>query len=90
MKTELELYLILLGVMSLILFILMGSDKRRARRHMRRISEKTLFLFALLGGAAGGLCVMHVFRHKTKHWYFCWGFTLLALAQCFVIYFLLR
>ena len=73
--------LILLAVMSVFLFALMGLDKGKARRGARRISEKTLFLFALLGGAVGGTLGMFFFRHKTRHWYFRLGFPLLAAAQ---------
>ena len=56
---------VLLGVMSVISFTLMGIDKAKARRGSRRIPEKTLFLFTLLGGGIGGTLGMHVFHHKT-------------------------
>ena len=72
---------VLLGVMSVFLFVLMGTDKSRARRGAHRISERTLFVFALLGGAAGGTLGMFVFRHKTRHWYFRCLFPLLAAMQ---------
>ena len=62
-------------------FCLMGADKRRARRGRWRISEKALFLPALLGGALGGVLGMQVFHHKTRHWYFSLGFPLLLLLQ---------
>ena len=62
-------------------FLLMGLDKRRARREAWRIPEKTLFLFPLLGGALGGVLGMRLFHHKTRHWYFRFGFPLLLLAQ---------
>lgn len=75
--------------MSLLLFAMMGTDKRAARLHARRIPEKTLFLTAVFGGAAGGWLGMYVFRHKTRHWYFAAGFPLLAAGHA-VIYFLLR
>ena len=74
----LSLWLLL---MSLVLFAVMGADKRRAQLGLHRVPEKTLFLLALLGGAVGGWLGMRVFRHKTRHWYFAWGFPLLALAQ---------
>lgn len=77
-------------VMSAVLFCLMGVDKRLAVMHRRRVSEKTLFSFAALFGAPGGLLGMYVFHHKTKHWYFRWGFALLTAAQCAIIYFILR
>lgn len=73
--------LILIAVMSLILFFMMGSDKRRAKTGKRRIPEARLFLFAFLFGAPGGLAGMYLFRHKTKHWYFVVGFWLLTVLQ---------
>lgn len=74
----LGLYLI---AVNLAAFGLMGADKRRARRGKRRISEKTLFLPAVLGGALGGTLGMRMFHHKTRHWYFRWGFPLLLVLQ---------
>ena len=62
-------------------FCLMGADKRRARRGTWRISEKALFLPDVLGGALGGLLGMRVFHHKTRHWYFRFGFPLLLALQ---------
>lgn len=62
-------------------FILMGVDKRRARRGSWRISEKALFLPAVLGGALGGILGMRVFHHKTRHWYFRYGFPALLILQ---------
>lgn len=54
-------------LMSLIGFILMGIDKRRAIRHAWRIPERTLILQAFIGGGPGSLFGMYLFRHKTKH-----------------------
>lgn len=62
-------------------FALMGADKARARRGRWRISEKALFLPVLLGGALGGTLGMRAFRHKTRHWYFRYGFPLLLALQ---------
>ena len=73
----LGIYLIAINLAA---FLVMGADKRRARKERWRISEKALFLAPVLGGALGGLLGMRVFHHKTKHWYFRWGFsTLLAI-----------
>ena len=76
-----QLAAILFAVMSVFLFVLMGLDKSKARRGTWRVPEKTLFLFALFGGAIGGTAGMFLFRHKTRHWYFRLGFPLLAAAQ---------
>lgn len=45
----------------------MKWDKEFAKTKKRRISEKTLFTFALFMGAAGIWAGMYKFRHKTKH-----------------------
>ena len=85
------LLLLWLALMSLVLFIAMGADKRRARREAWRVPEARLFLFAALGGALGGILGMRAFHHKTKHWTFTLGFPLLALCQLgFVLYLYLR
>lgn len=42
-------------------------DKRRARKGLWRISERTLLACTWLMGGVGALCGMQVFRHKTKH-----------------------
>ena len=69
------------AVMSAFLFGLMAADKAKARRGAWRISERTLFVFALLGGAVGGTAGMVLFRHKTRHLSFRLVFPLLAAAQ---------
>ena len=66
---------------SLVAFIAMGADKRKAQKGKWRVPEATLFLFALLGGGLGATLGMHLFRHKTKHWYFRWGLPLILLVQ---------
>ncbi len=54
-------------IWNLFAFLLYGLDKRKAVRHKRRISEKTLILIAFLMGGIGCLLGMFIFRHKTKH-----------------------
>lgn len=53
------------AAVNLAVLALFGADKQRARRHSRRISERTL-LFAALAGPFGALAGMRVFRHKTR------------------------
>ena len=72
-------------VVSLVLFILMYTDKQKAIKQQWRISEKTLFTLAIFGGAIGGVLGMYIFRHKTKHNRFAFGFSLLAALQLFTI-----
>lgn len=73
--------LIYLVAVNLGAFGLMGLDKWKARRRRWRISEKMLFLGPILGGALGGLAGMYHFRHKTKHWYFKYGFVAIFLVE---------
>ena len=59
-------YLLYYLAVSLILFVLFGFDKAQARRKGQRIAEKTLFVWGLLGGFAGGYLGMLIFHHKTQ------------------------
>lgn len=88
MQTLIPVYLILIDLLA---FALMGIDKNRARRKLRRIPEKAFFLAALLGGAAGAWAGMYFFRHKTRHWYFAAGMPMILAVQCFLaVYFAAR
>lgn len=71
-------------------FAVMGIDKKRAIRGAWRISEASLFLTALLGGALGCTIGMQHFRHKTRHWYFKYGMPAIFLAQAALLAFFLR
>lgn len=84
----LKVVLVWLAVINLIAFTLMGLDKWKSRRDAWRIPEKTLFLAALLGGALGGTVGMHLFHHKTRHWYFRFGFPVLLILQLLLAGFL--
>ena len=74
-------FLIYLCIINLVAFSLMGIDKRRARRHAWRIPERTLFLSALLGGGAGAILGMQLFRHKTKPTAFVVGMPCIFLME---------
>lgn len=54
-------------MMCVIGFFQMLIDKKKARKHNWRISERSLLLTAALGGAIGSWIGMYVFRHKTRH-----------------------
>ena len=78
----------IVAAMNIIAFILMGTDKIKAKLDKRRIPETVLFLFAILFGAIGGTIGMYSFRHKTKHWYFAIFCPALAILQCaLLVYF---
>ena len=66
---------------SILDFVLMGVDKRKAKKHRWRVPEKTFFLVALVGGSPGAILGMYAFRHKTRHWYFKFGLPAIFVAQ---------
>lgn len=76
-------------IINVLTFLVYGADKRRAKSGKDRISERSLLLLALLGGAGGAWLGMYVFRHKTRHSKFVIGvpviftFFVLVLMICF-------
>lgn len=72
---------------SVLNFILMGVDKRRAKTGQWRIAEKWFFLIALAGGAPGAILGMYAFRHKTLHRKFTWGMPAILLLQLLLFWF---
>ena len=89
---EKSLKVIIIGyfvLVNLALMLVMRMDKARAKNHRYRISEKTLWIMALIGGAIGGTLGMQRFRHKTKHKAFMIGFPALAIVDVMVMIILL-
>ena len=80
------IYLLLINLTG---FFAMFLDKQKAKKGKWRIPEKTLFLFAFLGGSLGTTLGMHTFRHKTKHWYFKFGMPLILILQIAGVFYLL-
>ncbi len=79
-----------LAVLNLTAFFMMGIDKRRAMRDVRRISEKSLLTACGLFAALGGLIGMYTFHHKTRKLKFKLGVPLMLIAQAAVAAALLR
>ncbi len=79
------LILIYLIVINLISFTLMGVDKSRAKKRAWRIPESTLFVLALIGGSIGSIAGMHLFHHKTRHWYFLYGMPAILILQILIV-----
>jgi len=78
-------------LMNIIGLLVMKADKSRAIKRQYRISERTLWLVALFGGAVGTTAGMKIYRHKTKHFSFKVGFPLLAIAEIVLFsYFLIE
>ncbi|WP_289486272.1 DUF1294 domain-containing protein [Fictibacillus enclensis] len=76
------IYLIVVNVLA---FWLMHHDKEAAKARKWRTPEKRLWLFAIIGGAAGIWAGMIQFRHKTKHTSFQIGVPLLVLVDVFIV-----
>lgn len=66
----------------------MGIDKQKAKRRLRRISEKSIFTLAACGGALGVWVGMSLFRHKTKHKSFSLGIPALLMLNILIVYLL--
>ena len=57
-------------IWNLIIFLIYGIDKFKARRGAWRIPEKYLLSFAFLCGGFGAWLAGVTFHHKTRKWYF--------------------
>lgn len=77
--------LIYLLIINIIGFIVYALDKAQAKKNQNRISEKFLFLLAILGGSLGAVLAMSLLRHKTQHWYFKIGIPLILIAQILLL-----
>lgn len=84
--TPLAIYLL---AASLAAFALFAIDKRQAERGGSRIPEAVLLGVGLAGGAPGALLGMHLFHHKTRRAYFCWGLWLFLAIDALLIVFLM-
>lgn len=61
-----DIYLLLLLVMSVVTLVVWGKDKAAAMSGGWRTPERTLFWLIFLGGAVGGGIGMLLFHHKTR------------------------
>lgn len=78
-------------VISIITSAVTVIDKIKAKKHKRRISEKSLFILALLGGSVSEYITMRIIRHKTLHKRFMIGLPCIFISQlifiiCFILY----
>ena len=64
----------------------MKVDHDRKKYKSYRISEITLFLLGLGGGAIGGTLAMFIHDHKKNKWYFRNLFPIFALIDAYLIY----
>mgnify|MGYP001396215866 CR=1 FL=1 len=64
-----------------VMLYLMAHDKSQAIKRGRRVPERTLFLWALIGGSPGAIAGMRIWRHKTKHLSFAIGMPAILAVQ---------
>lgn len=62
-------------------FLIMLVDKRKAKKNLWRIPERTLLAVAMCGGSIGTLLGMNIFHHKTKKLKFSLGVPVILAVQ---------
>lgn len=87
-STSFQFLLIVYVLINLYAFLAVAYDKRKAiRSHShKRTPEGFLFFLAAAFGAIGVYLAMHLFRHKTRKWYFHFGISLLVLQNFATLY----
>ncbi len=80
-------YLCIISIISVFFCI---YDKWAAKKHKRRISEKTLFVLCFVGGSVAMYITMRLIHHKTLHKRFMMGIPLIIVLQCVAVYFLIN
>ncbi|SET74517.1 Uncharacterized membrane protein YsdA, DUF1294 family [Natronincola peptidivorans] len=93
-SSSIIIYSIYLFIVNIAAFLLVGIDKRRAKREEWRIKEMTFIMMALLGAAAGVLLGMVFFHHKQSKKKFYFGVPILyiinKIASIIIYHHLLR
>ncbi|MBR5543823.1 MAG: DUF1294 domain-containing protein [Oscillospiraceae bacterium] len=77
------------AIWNVIVFLIYGLDKLKAKMDAFRIPEKTLITIAAVFGGVGAWAGMRIFRHKTRTTKFTVGVPLLALLNLAVIFVLM-
>ena len=82
------IFYIYLVAVNLFAAIITGADKLAAIKRLNRVPEKSIITLAALGGAAGVLFAMILFRHKIRKPKFFIGVPMLLLIWfCVIFYF---
>lgn len=81
-----SIYIVLINIIG---FLVIYIDKNKAKKGSYRISEKTIFIIAVVLGAIGIYIGMYKFRHKTKHTSFTVGIPVCIVINIFTVYYIL-
>lgn len=85
-----QYWLLVMGIWNIVVFLLYGIDKWKAKRNKWRISEMCLLGTALCFGGIGAFVGMIVFHHKTRKWKFRILVPVFAMLHAAVIYGIMR
>ncbi len=79
-------FTLFLMIWNLVVFLVYGLDKGKARKGSYRISEKTLLMMTYVGGGLGAWAGGTHFRHKTQKKYFQLAWAVGVLIDALLIY----
>ena len=77
-------------IWNVMVFLIYGIDKSKARRGTWRIPEKVLLTIALICGGFGAWLAGIAFHHKTRKWYFKTVWFLGMVSTLVALYFIWR
>lgn len=77
-------------IWNLLIFLIYGIDKCKARRGAWRVPEKILLILALACGGFGAWLAGIIFHHKTRKWYFKTVWFLGMVTTLVALYFIWR
>lgn len=90
MKNEILVFIVYSAAINILSFAAFGIDKKKAERKKHRISEMTLMILSIIGGAFGSLIGMVAFKHKLSKPKFYIGVPILAILikvlESFILY----
>ena len=79
-------FTLFLMIWNLVVFLVYGLDKGKARKGSYRISEKTLLMMTYVGCGLGAWAGGTHFRHKTQKKYFQLAWAVGVLIDALLIY----
>lgn len=74
-------FLVYIIIVNIVSFFAFGLDKSKSKKNHWRISEMSLVVIALIGGAAGALLGMVAFKHKTNKVKFTLGIPIIFILN---------
>ena len=85
-----KIFIIYIVLINIITFSVFGIDKLKAIKNKWRTPESVLLGLSLMGGSAGGILGMYIFRHKTKKLVFRLAVPFFLILHIVLIYLILK